>query len=283
MAPFITPWRNRMGFMDSRCTNLLLIGLGPHAKRIYYPIFIKDGQKHNFKIVHGVDLITKKGDIEKYFYEKNHPPLDMLYLSLEERSYSELPPSVVKKLNAIVKQKNITGVIISTEPRAHFPYAKWALRNGLSILMDKPVSVIENVSTSLSAAEALKNDYLTLEKMYEKAKTKNPDLTFSLMAQRRYHPAFQKVKHLIGEVFRETNCPVTSIQSFHSDGQWRMPTEIVDQDYHPYNQGYGKCCHSGYHSIDIVSWLLEDAMSADKQINNVDIFANFVRPAVSLP
>jgi len=98
------------------------------------------------------------------------------------------------------------------------------------------------------------------------------------MAQRRFHPAFLKVRELIKEVYEETNCPVTSIQSFHSDGQWRMPSEIVDQIYHPYCQGYGKCSHSGYHSIDIAPWLIEATESKEKHINNVDVFSNFVYP-----
>ena len=36
------------------------------------------------------------------------------------------------------------------------------------------------------------------------------------------------VKELIREVFTRTNCPVTSFQLFHCDGQWRMPGEIID-------------------------------------------------------
>lgn len=98
------------------------------------------------------------------------------------------------------------------------------------------------------------------------------------MAQRRFHPAFLKVKKLVKEVFDETNCPITSIQSFHSDGQWRMPSEIVDQIYHPYCQGYGKCSHSGYHSIDISTWLIEATENSNKNINNVDVFSNFLYP-----
>jgi predicted dehydrogenase len=256
----------------------MLIGLGPHAKRIYFPIYVKDGQNNDFAIVHGVDLLSKKSDIESYFLTNNYPPIEMTYLSDSEKGHSSLSPGLIEKLNKVVKEKNISGVIIATEPLAHVCYAKWALNEGLSILMDKPVSTSLNATSSLEAAEQILKDYDLLEKLYQKAKIKNPAIRFSLMAQRRYHPAFLKIRELVSEVFNETGCPVTSIQSFHSDGQWRMPSEIVDQIYHPYCQGYGKCSHSGYHSIDIAPWLIEATESAGREINNVDVFSNFLYP-----
>lgn len=257
-------------------TNILLIGLGPHAKRIYYPICKKDGKKYNFKLVHCVDLLEKKNDIEKYF--KKLGKTDIKYIIPEEQTFGKLHPKLEKDLNKIVKDKNIQGVIISTEPLAHVQYAKWALKNGLHILMDKPISTAENITSSNEAVEMIKKDYEELEIRYKKARIKNKKLVFNLMAQRRYHPAFLKMKELVKEVFDKTNCPITSIQSYHGDGQWRMPTEIIEQHYHPYNQGYGKCSHSGYHSIDIVPWLLHTTETKEKYIDNVDIFTNFLTP-----
>lgn len=258
--------------------NILLIGLGPHAKRIYYPISVKHGKDNDFQIVHAIDLVEKKEDIENYFKEKDLPSIEVTYLVNGQKSYGKLKDSVINLLDEIVKRKDIKGVIISTEPLAHITYADWALSRGLSILMDKPISTRENVTSDLKAVEGIKEDYDFLEKAYVSAKKKNPNIVFNLMAQRRYHPAFIKVRELIKEVFEETNCPITSIQSFHSDGQWRMPAEIVDQIYHPYCQGYGKCSHSGYHSIDISPWLIEAAENKEKGINNVDVFSNFLYP-----
>ncbi len=99
------------------------------------------------------------------------------------------------------------------------------------------------------------------------------------MVQRRYHPAFIKVRDLIREVFQATNCPITSIQSTHADGQWRLPSEIIDIKYHSFNNGYGKCFHTGYHSLDMLMWLQEVASPDEKKIDNVDIFSNVSRPS----
>lgn len=258
--------------------NLIEIGFGPHARRIYYPISIIDGKKYNFEIVQGVDLLSQKPIIDKYFVEKKYSPIDFYYIKDNLAFTDKLDPIVEADLNNFVKNKNIKGVIISTEPLAHIVYAKWALKKGLSILMDKPISTEENVSTDLKAVNKLISDFNKLEKLYISEKTKNKKILFSLMSQRRYHPAFNKIKDLIVEVWQKTNCPITSIQTFHSDGQWRMPTEIVEQHYHPYNQGYGKCSHSGYHSIDMIPWFLSLTENDDKKIDNVDVFTNVVRP-----
>lgn len=258
--------------------NIMIIGLGPHSKRIYYPICVKDGKKYGFRLVHCVDLIEKKNDIENYLGELSIKKVEMTYVAENERTYDHLHPALEAKLNKIVKEKNITGVIISTEPLAHLQYAAWALKEGLHILMDKPLSTAENITSSLAAVEKIKDDYDFLAECYKKARIKNDKLTFSLMAQRRWHPAFIEIKRLIGEVFERTNFPISSTTSFHGDGQWRMPTEIIEQNYHPYNQGYGKCCHSGYHSIDIVPWLIRGAENDEKYSDNVDIFSNFSTP-----
>lgn len=258
--------------------NILLIGLGPHAKRIYYPICERDGKAYGIRLVYAVDLEEKRADITKYLAEKKDKLTQVYFIQPRDRTYENLSPIVEEKLNKIVRSHSIKGVIIATEPKAHKMYAIWALKRGLSVLMDKPLSVHENISTDPLISQKLVADYQELKSIYLASKRKHKRVLFSLMAQRRWHPAFIKIKSLITEVFEETDCPVTSIQAFHADGQWRLPSEIIDIDYHGYNQGFGKCSHSGYHFFDIVSWLLEAGESKQKSINNVDIFTNFLRP-----
>jgi predicted dehydrogenase len=264
--------------MENSPVNILLIGFGAHAKRIYYPIYLRDGEEYNFKIVYAIDLEHKKQDIESYLRVQNDLVTPIYYLSREDVTYDELSLNVSNMLDEIVRKFQIKGVILATEPLAHIVYARWALRKGLSILIDKPISTYENISTDQNVAEKLIEDYKELMRLYKQSITKYQRLLFSVMVQRRYHPVFRKTKELLKEVFQKTNCPVTSIQSFHSDGQWRLPTEIIDIGYHPFNQGYGKCSHSGYHFFDIVPWMLATTESREKQIDNVDVFSNFLRP-----
>lgn len=259
--------------------NILLIGLGPHAKRIYYPICKRDGKTYNIQLVYAVDLEEKRTDITRFLADKNDTSTQAYFISPQDRTYDKLSFAVENRLNQIIKQFNIRGVIISTEPRVHKMYALWALDKGLSVLMDKPISIHRSISTDPQIPQKLVADYHELKSAYLVSKRKYKQVLCSLMAQRRWHPAFIKIKSLIAEVFEKTNCPVTSIQTFHADGQWRLPSEIVDIDYHGYNQGFGKCSHSGYHFFDIVTWLLEAGESKKKSVNNVDTFTNFLRPS----
>ena len=265
--------------MNKKITNVLLVGLGSHAKRIYFPVFLRDGEKYNFRIVCALDLKEKKDDIENYLSEKGNPNLEMHYFLSKDFKSNRLRSPIKKKLDEIIDKFSIQGVIISTGPESHMVYVQWALEKGLSVLMDKPLSVHNNLSTSKFSAKKLIDDYEKIIKVYEKAKKKYGRILFSLVVQRRYHPAFEKIRNLIKEVFNETNCPITSIQAFHSDGQWRLPNEIMDVDYHSFNHGYGKCSHSGYHFFDIIIWLMKAAEEKGKKVNNVDVFSNFVRPS----
>ncbi len=259
----------------------MIIGFGPHAKRIYFPTLTKLEKDFNLGIKVVVDLESKKEDIENFLSVNKHTAksaLSVIFLPDREKRYDKIPSGFEKKLTRIVLEQNINAVVISTEPMAHVQYARWALKNNLHIIMDKPLSVLENVSTDAKMAKKMIKEYETLSQELDKKRVAGNFLVFDLMAQRRFHPGFLLVRNLIREVSDRTNMPVSSITSVHSDGQWRMPSEIVDQDYHPYNQGYGKCSHSGYHTIDVAAWLLETTTNEGKKFDNVDVFSNFLRP-----
>lgn len=252
--------------------NLLVIGIGHHSRRIYIPSAI-DGAIDS---ICGLDLLQEKEVINDYIVKNNYP-IKMYYLDGDD-DINKLKKDSLKTINNIVKDNNIDCVIISTDPLTHYKYAKWALEKGLHILMDKPITSEKNVSSNIRQAKKLISDYDKLEKIYIKAKKKK-HIVFSLMSQRRYHPLYKIMKEKVVEVFNETNCPITSIQTSHSDGQWRTPSEIIDLEYHGYNLGYGKCSHSGYHSIDIINWLVSSTESMSKKITGVEVSTSFLRPS----
>ena len=71
---------------------------------------------------------------------------------------------------------------------------------------------------------------------------------------------------------------MTNINTTHCDGQWRMPSEIVDQHYHTYNTGYGKVSHSGYHFIDTIFQFLKAGYAKGKEPDRIEIVSSFVQP-----
>lgn len=254
--------------------NILLIGCGYHSRRIYIPHLLT---QNNAKLSAIVDLASQQKIIEDFLVDKLISGVKICYTDNTEIS-DNLSDIEVSNLNKIVEECNINAVIISTEPLAHFKYAKWALEKRLHILMDKPITTEFNVSTDKAKADKIYTDYLFLKKLYEK-QLKSGNLTFILGAQRRHHEGFKKTKDLIREISDRTNCPVTSIQAFHSDGQWRFPKEIIEQSYHPYNQGYGKMSHSGYHSLDTAIWFAQSSiLDKEKKYDNFEVYSQIVRP-----
>jgi Oxidoreductase family, NAD-binding Rossmann fold len=253
---------------------ILLIGAGYHSRRIYLPYFKKHADRSQADIVAILDIESQK-EVIKAYLEKQELEIPMYFLDNNIMNQEDYYTAVLDKIK---REKEIDSVIISTEPISHLRYAKWALESQLNILMDKPISSYEGVSTDTALAKRILEDYIELNQLYQKQKQDNPNLIFELMAQRRYHPAYYKMKELLQEIYELTNCPITSIQSSHSDGQWRFPSEIVHQFAHPYSQGYGKVSHSGYHTIDMVCHLMEIYHKKTNPIDNINIYASAIRP-----
>jgi predicted dehydrogenase len=251
---------------------ILLVGFGHHARRIYYPVLNEAREKYDFIIV---DVDNQKESIEGFFAEREHKPKKIILLKQFSEELPELPQETKAILDAVVDNYKIKGMIISTDPLYHLHYAKWALKREISILMDKPISARKNMSSDVNQAEKLNKDY---QELYDLYSTKRNKILFSVVSQRRFHSGFQKAKELIKEVFEKTNCPITSIQINHADGQWRLPNEIIDIDYHSFNQGFGKCSHSGYHFIDLLTFLFEGATNESKKVDNVEVFSSFLTP-----
>ncbi len=252
---------------------IMIIGMGYHARRIYIPYFMRGVR--GCSLVCGLDIFEQKNIIESYL-AKNDYMLDIFFTN-------DLQQDIINKelddlLLRMVNEHKIDSVIISTEPLMHYKYTKWCLEHNLNILIDKPITAEADISTDLEKALKIQRDYEELKKIYINKKDSGLIKAFSVVSQRRFHPAYIFAKNKIEEVFNRTNCPITSIQVSHSDGQWRFPSEIIDQNYHPYNQGYGKCCHSGYHSFDMVNWFIDSTSRGDKKIDNADVFTNFLRP-----
>src|SRR5690606_14673531 len=101
---------------------------------------------------------------------------------------------------------------------------------------------------------------------------------FIINSHRRFHKGFEMVNERIKEINLLTNCPITFLQAYHCDGQWRLPNEIVTQSYHPYCQGYGKASHSGYHIFDTVAQFLESSFNEEKKPDYMQISSSFVQP-----
>lgn len=248
--------------------NTILIGLGPHAKRIYLNLI----KRNSINLVYIVELRSNEQTLEQYLKE-NNINVKVYYIDDKEKFYDKLSSKVQSDLSKILKNENIEYCIISTEPKAHFSYAKFMLKNNINILMDKPITSPIDVISTIKGCNKIKRDYDVLLSLYKKA-----NCNFTIQCQRRFHPGYIYVKKLISKVIEEYNVPITYIDIYHSDGMWNMPNEFFSRENHPYKYGYGKLFHSGYHFVDILTWLLECNNIIDNKINNAKIYTSVFKP-----
>ncbi len=255
--------------------NILLVGLGPHANRIYLRFL----RKHNIKPVLIVDLVSRKDVVEKYLQSYGMTDVSCMFVADHEKDNKELSIRVASQLLRYVKELNVTHAIISTEPKAHFAYANFLINNNISILMDKPITAPVDVINSSSQAEKIRTEYDELCSKYKIQKSYNNNLIFSIQCQRRFHKGYIFVKKILRDIVGQYNIPINYIDIFHSDGMWNMPDEFIYRENHPYKYGYGKLFHSGYHFIDLLTWLLDANSSLkNKEINKCSVYSESYRP-----
>ena len=250
--------------------NTMLIGIGPHAKRIYLPFIKKYERKLGINLCLGVECKGEKLRTKSF--------LDQLSMSIENLYFvdpfsEKLPKKVEKDLNKFVKKNKISTVIIATEPTAHKFYAIWALKNNLHVLMDKPITTRKNVVIDIKEAEGIYQDYVEINKTAQKSQSH-----CVINSQRRYHPGKQKVYELIREISNKFNMPVTAIHSSDADGQWFFPEEILNESYHGYNLGNGKCSHSGYHYFDAIYNFYKSGKVKYKEADSAEVYTSFLQP-----
>ncbi len=249
---------------------IILIGLGPHAKRIYIKLMKKYGVLPSVI----VDLQRNENDIKTYLNDENIFCDIYLVPDLEADNIT-LSSKVSDDLKSLIKKHDIHYAIISTEPKAHFAYAKFFLKENINILMDKPITAPLFVFDSISNSQKIKREYEVLKRAY----LKKNNLNFVIQCQRRFHAGYRYVKELINDTVKKYHVPVTYLDVYHSDGMWNMPNEFFIRENHPYKYGYGKLFHSGYHFVDLITWLLEcNNQLPDKKINNVHVSTSLFKP-----
>jgi predicted dehydrogenase len=263
----------------SAAVNVLVIGVGPHTRLNHLPALAAAQDAGLAGTVTGADLPDAAAAAVEYGTPGRLRRMPVVLVQPFPVSRRTLPGAARHVLGRVVEQEQIGAVVVATEPSVHLPYALWAMEQGLPVLLDKPLTVHPGASTDPAGASAIADDFDTLLAAYHCARRRDPRMVVSVLSQRRWHPAFRRVRELIAEVAEATNCPVTSVQSSHGDGQWRLPDELLDIGYHGFDQGYGKAAHSGYHHFDTVPWWLAAGERPDKEIDEIELHAACTRPS----
>ena len=250
--------------MDNK---VILIGLGPYAFHTYYSFY----KNKEIVIKYIIDLKSKKDYLEK-MVDKS---IELFFVDDKYKDEPILDEKTKNFLDRLVNSKLISHAIIATEPKSHFAYASYFIKNGINVLIEKPV-LVEKGMINNNVARKLFNQHVNeLMALYDLQKEK---INASVMCQRRYNNAYIFLKKYIADIISRYNIGITSMHISSNDGMWNMPNEIFLRENHPYKYGYGKLMHSGYHYIDLALLLLEENKKLDnKEIKSVEIKSSCVQ------
>lgn len=249
--------------------NVALVGIGPHSKRIYLPYF----KKHKVNLALVIDLNSQKETIKNYLQENGFKNTRIFTIDDLHKDDDYLPNEIYSNLLAVCNTLEITHLIISTEPKGHFMYLEFALKNNINVLTDKPITVTKNM-TSLKSIEKVRKQYYDILELAKHSKG-----ACKVMCQRQYHKGYEKIKEVLTNTVDQYQMPITNIDIFHSDGAWEMPHDLLKEN-HPYCYGYGKLFHSGYHFIDLLSDFIKinDSLGGNKSIVSGEVFSKVFTP-----
>ena len=228
---------------------IVLAGLGPYARTMYYPLLERYQSTGLLTIDTVVDLASQRTRIEKYLAGRSIQPRRTVFL---EDGLDPVALAAALEKDDSFRGEPAWGCVVATEPRAHRAFAEWAIRQGMHVLLEKPVTARDLRKEGPAEALRLAEDHRFLTELAEEKK-----VTVVVQAQRRAHQGYRLVKDILSDVVAEYGVPLTYLDVHHSDGTWNMPWEFASREGHPYKYGYGKLLHSGYHFVDLFCWLSE--------------------------
>lgn len=248
---------------------VVLVGLGPHAKRIYLPYL----KKHRIPLQLVVEIESKEEETKNILFESGFKNTQILTIKDKDKDKVHLPNYLKQQLSLLCKLFEINYMIVSTEPKAHYMYIEFALLQRIPVLTDKPITVMKKMKT-ISQIDKVKKEYQYLANLSKKYKT-----PCMMMCQRQYHKGYEYVKKLLNEVVSQYEIPITYVDIYHCDGAWEFPHDM-EKENHPYKYGYGKLFHSGYHFINLLSEFIKinNQLPHAKQIKKGRIYGNYLTP-----
>ena len=141
----------------------------------------------------------------------------------------------------LLADASVEGLLIATPHYDHTPISIAALRQGVHVLVEKPIAV--HVKDARSMIDA-----------YETAKASHPDLVFAAMFMQRTYGQYLKIKDLIdsGELGKlvRTTWIITDwfrTQIYYDSGDWRATWA---------GEGGGVLLNQCPHNLDLYQWLV---------------------------
>ncbi len=253
-----------------RPIRILSLGGGLHFKETYSHALARPELDHVAELAAIFDLEGSVERARQFALAAGHT--DARVVEVAQFDGPTMSQTVRRDLDAALAVVGpIDAVLVSTTPEVHRAYCEWALGHGLDVLLDKPVTTRPRACFDPSQAKGIEEDYRAIAKLAARS-----GRLVLVNVHRRYHPSYLLVADLLREVSGQMPAAVTAMNSFCSDGQWRLPDELVELDYHGYQTGTGVISHFGYHFLDMAALWYEAGTVAEKQADEVSVRSDFV-------
>ena len=226
---------------------IIIFGVGQHFRERHYKVLENLHNTNQIRILAVVDLEKEASIVLSFFSDKTLIPENYIFLPEKQRNSID-----IQNVNELISHKitisDLDAAIICTEPKAHKQYVLWAIKRGLDVFCDKPITAYPGIVSS----SAVYQDYLEILEAQG-----NNAINFVLCTERRAHLGYNYIRDYLVSLLTEFGVPITYIGIHYADGLWNMPDEFFHRENHPYKYGYGVLFHSGYHYIDLLSGLLD--------------------------
>jgi predicted dehydrogenase len=245
---------------------IAIVGVGMHFQETYTTALKRKDIRDIVEVSWVADLSEKKDIVTARLKAVNQKSA---FVGVTKFYGQKLPRPIKESLDKALEQHPVDGILISTTPEQHRAYTDWALRAGIKVLLDKPITSRQSAANDPVAANGILKDWQHINKL-----SKQTNCFVMVNAHRRFHPAYDYVGKLLEEVSNELGIGVTSLSSFNSDGQWRLPNEMEDITYHGYDAGNGALSHFGYHYLDLITSWYRKGTQAESRADRARVYTS---------
>ncbi|MDE1833667.1 MAG: Gfo/Idh/MocA family oxidoreductase [Candidatus Micrarchaeota archaeon] len=170
------------------------------------------------------------------------------------------------RLDRLHYEEHIDVLITATNPVHHYFYTKWAVKNRINAICDKPLVAVPDASFDLHSAKQIWRAYLDVRKEILKARRENEAFSIICPLRRRAMAPFMQIASGLSEVHLKTGEGISHANVIQSCGIHKFPAELTNGGAHGYLDGIGSLSHSSYHYLDAMAWYLSAAPGETEEI-----------------
>lgn len=225
---------------------LVVVGFDEIVAHKYLPCIasaISDGHLRSYSII---DVESEREPIEARLREVPLSPRHVHYLPDPSPAHAMSEARIREAFARVTDGSGPVRAYIATEVKAHEPYLRYCIENGIGSLVEKPVIA------PLQAGRFAPTQITPTMTELINTGHRTADASHSVMTLSRYHQIYNdRVLAGLADRIATDAAPVTSLHLRCAGGVWNRHDEYETREDHPYKYGYGMMLHGAYHYVDL--------------------------------